>query len=150
MSIAQASGETVAPAPTSRLVTYCTRCGTESLTANIGKDGVCVICLTADAVEPLKAEYQRLWAKRARYMKAGVNLRPVESQLATVARRLGDRVHARIGKPEFAIQILNAHLQDARDVVERGSESQIIIPKPGDMLAKHGGVARHLRGLVGA
>lgn len=96
-----------------------------------------MVCLTSGVVAPLKAEYQRLWAKRQRYMAAGVNLRPVESQLATVARRLGDKVHARIANPEQAIAIINAHLEDTRNRVEHPTRSRILLPKPGDMVMAH-------------
>lgn len=119
---------------TAELRVLCRRCGKETPSRAADHTGLCVICVTSDDVAPLRSEYERLWAKRRRYLAAGVNLRPVESQLATVARRLGDRVHRRIASPEQAIAILNAHLEDARNHVERGS-SCIVLPKPGYLLA---------------
>jgi hypothetical protein len=122
----------------SNLRVICPECGEESLTSGADHKGRCVVCLTSELVAPLKAEYLRLWAKRSRYQAAGVNLRPVESQLATVARRLGDKVHARIANPEHAIAILNAHLEEARNIVERGAaKPRILLPRPGDMVMSH-------------
>ena len=122
----------------SGLRTYCRRCRKEVPAAACDLSGLCVVCLSSDAVQDEKAEYQRLWAKRARYIQAGISVKPVEKQLAKVAERLGDKVHARIGNPQQAIAILNAHLEEARNRVERGDpHPRILIPRLGDMLAKN-------------
>ena len=114
------------------LVTYCSQCHKE--TAERGRDGLCGFCLLDEVIEPYKAEYMRLWAKRQRYLKAGVNTHKVESQLAIVARRLGDKVHARISNPSLAIEIINGHLESIRTVVEHPAMSRLLLPKPGDLL----------------
>ena len=130
---------------------YCTECGDETLSHNADFRGVCILCITSAVIKPLLAEYRRLWAKRDRYSKTSASLRPVESQLATVARRIGDKVHARISRPDVAIALLNAKLEEARVAAERPrTNSRILIPRTGDMLASHRGVGRELRQLVGA
>lgn len=112
----------------------CRRCAKETPAQACDKTGLCVVCITSDAVQPFKAEYMRLWKKRARYLAKGVDCRPVEKQCATVARRLGDQVHARISNPGTAIAILNAHLEEARTQAEHGT-TRILVPKAGSMLA---------------
>src|SRR5258708_2203761 len=113
------------------LITNCPQC--QKPTDERGRDGLCAFCLLDEVIQPLKTEYIRLWAKRARYSKARVNLRPVESQLAIVARRLGDKVHARISNPEQAIAMINGHLENARNIVEHPTMSRILLPKAGDL-----------------
>src|SRR5579859_5022468 len=111
----------------------CRRCGKESPSTAADRTGLCVICIVADAVAPLKAEYRRLWAKRLRYLKrGGIALGHVEKQLTRVARRLGDQVHGRISNPELAIATINAHLEQVREEVERPN-ARIHLPKSGDM-----------------
>ncbi|HEV2036903.1 MAG TPA: hypothetical protein VGU71_22355 [Candidatus Dormibacteraeota bacterium] len=111
----------------------CRRCAKET-PAQACVNGLCIICVTSDAVGPFKAEYGRLWKKRSRYLAKGVDCKPVEKQLTSVARRLGDQVHRRIANPSTAIAILNAHLEEARTQAERGT-TRILVPKPGSMLA---------------
>jgi hypothetical protein len=121
----------------SDLRVICPTCGEESLASAADHRGRCVVCVTSEDVADLKAEYKRLWAKRGRYIQRGISVRHCEAQLATVARRLGDRVHRRIANPEQAIPILNAHLEDARNQVEHPTRSRILLPKPGDMVMAH-------------
>jgi hypothetical protein len=109
----------------------CRRCGREVPSNAADHSALCVICIVADAIASLKADYERNWAKRARYLRAGVSTIPVERQLTKLARKLGDQVHARIVNPQLAIPIINAHLQEARDNVERPSK-RIHLPRPGD------------------
>jgi hypothetical protein len=126
----------------SKLLTYCRRCRHEVPVQACDLSGLCVICLTSDAVAVDKADYQRLWKKFRGCERKGVDCTNVKEQLARVARRLGDKVHARIGNPQQAIAILNAHLEDARNVVERGSaRPRIVLPTAGAMLAKNNPLA---------
>jgi len=119
----------------SSLHVYCRRCRKEVPSTACDPSGLCVVCLTSDAVAADKAEYQRLWAKRARYLAKGIDVRPVEKQCFKVATRLGNKVHARIANSQQAIAILNAHLEEARNTVERGqARPRIVIPGVGDML----------------
>jgi|SRR5579859_588209 len=112
----------------------CRRCGGETPSSAADRTGLCVICMVADVVAPLKAEYKRLWAKRLRYLKrGGIALGNVEKQLSRVARRLGDQVHAHIPNPQLAIATINAHLEQVRTEVEHPAGSRIHLPKPGDM-----------------
>lgn len=130
---------------------YCRRCRTEVPSNAADPTGLCVICLTSDAVASDKAEYQRVWARYMRY-KANPRIRSLvklEKQLTGIARRLGDKVHARIPSPQHAIAIINAHLEEARNTVERGAaRPRIILPTTGDMLAKNN--PRGLGQLLGA
>lgn len=122
----------------SKLLTYCRRCRNEVPVQACDLSGLCVVCLTSDAVAVDKADYQRLWKKFRGYERKGVDCTHVKEQLARVAKRLGDKVHARIGNPQQAIAILNAHLEEARNTVERGqARPRIVIPRLGDMLAKN-------------
>jgi hypothetical protein len=117
----------------SKLRLYCRRCQKEVPSAAADPSGLCVICITSDDVATDKVEYQRQWAKRARYLAKGVNVAPVQKQCAKLATRLGNKVHARISNPKLAISIINAHLEEARNVVERGQpHPRIMLPKPGD------------------
>ena len=118
----------------SGLCIFCRTCGKETPSNAADSTGLCVICIVADVVLPLKAEYKRLWAKRHRYLQhRSIPLGHIEKQLARVARRLGDQVHARISNPQLAIATINAHLEQARNEVEYPSVSRIHLPKPGDM-----------------
>lgn len=118
----------------SQLRLLCRRCGKE-VPSNAAKDGVCVVCITSEVVAPIKAEYQRVWVRYERYKRNPRirNLATVEKQLARLAKRLGDQVHARIGNPSIAIPIINAHLEQARDQARHPMRSRIMLAKPGDL-----------------
>lgn len=117
----------------SDLRVICRRCAKESPSDACDATGLCALCLVGDLVEPLKTEYRRLWAKRLRYShRRSIGLTAVEKQLARVARRLGDQVHAHIANPQLAIATINAHLEEVRNEIERPN-ARIHLPRPGDL-----------------
>lgn len=121
---------------TAAIRVICRRCAKET-PSQATRDGVCVICITAEVVAPIKAEYERVWVRYERYksnprIRAG-QIQNVEKQLARLARRLGDQVHTRIGNPELAISIINAHLEQARQKAVHPTLSRIVLPKTGDL-----------------
>jgi hypothetical protein len=111
----------------SDLLTLCSRCGKDGKASLSDKQGLCSFCQLDDEIKPLLNDYARLWGKHKRYAKAGVGLFNCEKQMTGVARRIGDRIHARIADSKVAVDLINLALEKARSHAERG-RSRVLRP----------------------
>jgi|SRR5215472_2621821 len=115
----------------------CRGCGQEVNSAEVDREVRCTLCVARTAVGQLVRQYERLWAKRTRYRRAGAPHVQLERQIGRLAVRIGERLHQRIGNPQRAGEVLNALLSEARQRAD-SSGGKILVPRLGQELAGEG------------
>lgn len=93
----------------------CRGCAREVDSAEVDRQVRCAPCSAVASCGELLGQYERLWAKRERYLRARwAASTQVEKALARQVQRLAERLHGRISNVELARETLNGALEGAR------------------------------------
>jgi len=93
----------------------------------------CRMCMALADAAPHLAQYERQWAKRLRYARAGVSLAPIDAALVRLQGRIASAVMNRLRDPELASQTWREAIERAQERA-RGVASRLVLPRPGAMI----------------
>ena len=115
----------------------CRSCGSEVNSAEVDREMRCVTCVARQLVGPTVREYERLWAKRARYSRSRAPHAALDHQIGRLAIRIGKQVHQRVRPDERAAEVLNLILSEARQRAD-SSGGRILVPRVGQEIVGAG------------
>ena len=115
----------------------CRRCGREVNSAECDSQLRCTLCVALSLVSQLLSQYEKLWAKRNRYRRAGAPHKALEEQIGRLAIRISTRLHERIANRELAARTLNSALEHARQRADTAG-GKIVVPRSGQEIVGSG------------
>jgi hypothetical protein len=115
----------------------CQGCGAEVNFAECDRNLRCVTCVAVAAIGQDLQEYQRLWAKRARYARQHIALGGADRQLTRLSIRMSKRLHEHIRDVELATKTLNEQLECARQRADTAG-GRILVPRSGQEILGSG------------